>query len=377
MVVASHHIGDLEHLATYRSFRQAIDHLCHLYGVEPEVVACDLHPEYLSSKFAAELDLPVVAVQHHHAHVASCLVEHGRTAPVVALAFDGLGYGADGTLWGGEVLVADLAGLRTGRPTCARCRCRAAWPPSASRGGWRRCGPARGAVADVDAAAVRAVLDLAERAPAPVTTSVGRLFDAVAALLGGRRRVSYEGQAAIELEARRPHRRPADAPHLRRHRRHRRRRARPDRPRGCACVARPRRRCRPGRAGRRLPRGARPRPPPRWRPEVAGERGHRRRRAHRRRVPERPADRGGRGALHAAGLDVLVHEQVPPNDGGISIGQAAVAAASRPTVILRPHGTSASSGDGDCQRGGRAPRPRPQLAPPRRPSSRSSGGRRS
>ena len=109
-VVPSHHIGDLEHLATHRSFLQAIDHLCDLYGVVPDVVAHDLHPEYRSTKLAAELDLPAVGVQHHHAHVASCLVEHGREGPVLGLAFDGLGYGPDGTLWGGELLVADLAG---------------------------------------------------------------------------------------------------------------------------------------------------------------------------------------------------------------------------------------------------------------------------
>ena len=82
-VVASHHIGDLEHLATYQSFVQAVDHLPALYGVRPEVVAHDLHPEYLSTKFALDLDLPVVAVQHHHAHVAACMVEHGRTEPVL------------------------------------------------------------------------------------------------------------------------------------------------------------------------------------------------------------------------------------------------------------------------------------------------------
>ena len=115
-VVPSHHIGDLEHLATHRSFLQAVDHLCHLYGVQPEVVAHDLHPEYLSTKLAVELDLPTVGVQHHHAHVAACMVEHGRTAPVLGLAFDGLGYGPDGSLWGGEVLVADLARLRAGGP---------------------------------------------------------------------------------------------------------------------------------------------------------------------------------------------------------------------------------------------------------------------
>ena len=110
-VVASHHIGDLEHLAAYRSFLQAIDHLCELYDVRPEVVAHDLHPEYLSSKLAADLDLDTIEVQHHHAHIASCLTEHARTGPVLGLAFDGLGYGPDGTMWGGELLVADLTGF--------------------------------------------------------------------------------------------------------------------------------------------------------------------------------------------------------------------------------------------------------------------------
>jgi hydrogenase maturation protein HypF len=200
-VVASHHIGDLEHLATYHSFRQAINHLCDLYGVEPEVVACDLHPEYLSSKLAAELDLPVVTVQHHHAHVAACMVEHGRTDPVVALAFDGLGYGSDGTLWGGEILVADLHGFeRAGH-------LRTAPMPggvAAIREPWRMAAVWAGgdAVPGVAPSVLAAVLDLAARGGGPVTSSVGRLFDAVAAMLGGRRTVSYEGQAAIELEAR-------------------------------------------------------------------------------------------------------------------------------------------------------------------------------
>ena len=111
-VITSHHIGDLEHAATYASFLQAVDHLPALYGVVPEVVAHDLHPEYLSTKFAVDLDRPLIGVQHHHAHAASCMVEHGRTRPVLAVCFDGLGYGPDGTLWGGEFLVADFAGFR-------------------------------------------------------------------------------------------------------------------------------------------------------------------------------------------------------------------------------------------------------------------------
>ena len=205
-VVASHHIGDLEHLATYQSFVQAVDHLPALYGVRPEVVAHDLHPEYLSTKFALDLDLPVVAVQHHHAHVAACMVEHGRTEPVLGLAFDGLGYGADGTLWGGELLVADFDGFeRVGHLRCVPmpggvAAIREPWRMGAV---WARLAGADPLeqFADVDAATVHAVDDLAARGHAPVTSSMGRLFDAVAALLGCRTRVSYEAQAAIELEA--------------------------------------------------------------------------------------------------------------------------------------------------------------------------------
>jgi hydrogenase maturation protein HypF len=209
-VVASHHIGDLEHLASWRSFEQAVDHLCALYRMNPEVVAHDLHPEYLSTKFAQELDLPTEPVQHHHAHVAACLVEHRRVTPVVALAFDGLGYGPDGTLWGGEVLVADL------RDATRAGHLRAVGMPggvAAIREPWRMAVAwlaAAGQGVDADALAASfgvpagrasAVLELAAHARTPVTSSAGRLFDAVAALLTGRTHARYEAQAAIELEA--------------------------------------------------------------------------------------------------------------------------------------------------------------------------------
>ncbi len=214
-VVASHHIGDLEHLATWQSFRQAVEHLPALYGVTPEIVAHDLHPEYLSTKFALDLDLPSVAVQHHHAHVASCMVEHGRREPVVALAFDGLGYGPDGTLWGGEVLVADYAGYERaahlrpvpmpGGSAAIREPWRMAlvWARAAGRSDPDELGlvPAGLDATAVAAVAVDAVADLVDRGGGRATTSVGRLFDAVAVLLGCRARVTYEAQAAIELEA--------------------------------------------------------------------------------------------------------------------------------------------------------------------------------
>ena len=211
VVVASHHIGDLEHLGTYRAFLQAVDHLPRLYGVHPELVAYDLHPEYLSTKVALGLDLPGVGVQHHHAHVASCLVEHGLSTPVLGLAFDGTGYGTDGTIWGGELLVADLAGFeRVGhlRPLAMPggvaairepWRMALAWLAAAE--GLEAAAADRLVPADVDPVNLRAIADLVDRAAGPVTSSMGRLFDAAAALLGIRSRVTYEAQAAIELEA--------------------------------------------------------------------------------------------------------------------------------------------------------------------------------
>ena len=106
----SHHIGDLENYETLRSFRDGIEHFCRLFDIYPETVAHDLHPEYLSTKYALEREgVDLVGVQHHHAHIVSCLADNGETGPVIGVAFDGLGYGEDGTLWGGEILVADLA----------------------------------------------------------------------------------------------------------------------------------------------------------------------------------------------------------------------------------------------------------------------------
>ena len=209
-VVPSHHIGDLEHLATYRSFVQAVDHLPRLYGVVADRIAHDMHPEYLSSKWAAQAGLPTIAVQHHHAHVAACMVEHGRTEPVLGIAYDGLGYGPDGTLWGGEMLVADfvsarrVAHLRPVRMPGGVAVIREPWRMGAV---WADAAIGRDAAQrrvvdrDIAPATAAAVLDLSERSVSPITTSAGRLFDAVATLLGGRLRVSYEAQAAIELEA--------------------------------------------------------------------------------------------------------------------------------------------------------------------------------
>jgi hydrogenase maturation protein HypF len=208
----SHHIGDLENLETLLSFREGIGHFERLFAVAPRVVAHDLHPDYLSTAYALECEgVELLGVQHHHAHLAATLAEHGERGPAVGAIYDGTGLGTDGTVWGGELLAGDLASfLRAGH----------VWPvrlpggEQAIREPWRMAcawlGEARGAepplpraLADeVEPARWEAVTHMARTGlAAPVTTSVGRLFDAVAALCGLRARVTYEGQAAAELEA--------------------------------------------------------------------------------------------------------------------------------------------------------------------------------
>ncbi|HUA43142.1 MAG TPA: carbamoyltransferase HypF [Streptosporangiaceae bacterium] len=206
----SHHIGDLENAETLRSFTEGIEHFRRLFDIEPELVTHDLHPDYLSSKYAADLDdVELLSVQHHHAHVASCLADNRETGPVIGVAFDGTGYGSDGTIWGGEFLIADLAAFeRAGylhpvpMPGGAAAirqpwRMAAAYLAESFPGGL----PGELAVRQRNEQHWAPVLTMAERGiNSPVTSSAGRLFDAVAALLGVRDAVNYEGQAAIELE---------------------------------------------------------------------------------------------------------------------------------------------------------------------------------
>ncbi|GAC1318632.1 MAG: carbamoyltransferase HypF [Thermoleophilaceae bacterium] len=206
-----HHIGDLRNYETLRSFTAGIAHFERLFAVTPEVVAHDLHPDYLSSKYAAErADAELVAVQHHHAHLAACLAEHAERGPAVGAIYDGSGHGLDGTVWGGELLVGDLAASsRAGHlwPVRLPGGDRAAREPWRMACAWleeispRRSSPPRALAAMVSPERWAAVASLCRgTAAAPVTTSVGRLFDAVAALCGIRAEVSYEGQAAVELE---------------------------------------------------------------------------------------------------------------------------------------------------------------------------------
>jgi hydrogenase maturation protein HypF len=203
----SHHIGDLKNVETLGSFAEGVEHFERLFAVAPEVVVHDLHPDYLSTTYAlAREGVEHVAVQHHHAHLAACLAEHGETGPAVAAIFDGTGLGTDGTVWGGEILVGGLRGFERaghlwpvplpGGDQAVREPWRMACAWRAAAGGDAR--PLRG----IDPERWRAVARMAETGTAsPVTTSVGRLFDAVAALCGLRLEVSYEGQAAMELEA--------------------------------------------------------------------------------------------------------------------------------------------------------------------------------
>ncbi|WP_433285116.1 carbamoyltransferase HypF [Pseudonocardia sp. CA-142604] len=208
----SHHVGDLENAETLRAYTDGIEHLGRLLDVTPAVLAHDLHPEYLSTKYAldraaAEPGLRLVGVQHHHAHLAACLAENGETGPAIGIACDGLGYGPDGVLWGGEVLKVSLTGFRRlahlepvplpGGVTAIRqpWRMAAAWLHATGTD------PAGLAVAARNAPLWTQVEKLlASNVEVPVTTSAGRLFDAVAALVGIRDRVNYEGQAAVELE---------------------------------------------------------------------------------------------------------------------------------------------------------------------------------
>jgi hydrogenase maturation protein HypF len=212
----SHHIGDLQNYETLRSFATGVDHFEQLFAVTPEVVVHDLHPEYLSTKYALERDgVEHIGVQHHHAHLAACLAEHGDPGPAVGAIFDGTGYGADGTIWGGEVLLGDLHGFRRmgalrtiGLPGGERAirqpwRMACAWLAALDE--CPEPGPVMPPTLEgrVDPERWRQVAKLCRsELNSPPASSVGRLFDAVSALCGIRTEINYEGQAAIELEAR-------------------------------------------------------------------------------------------------------------------------------------------------------------------------------
>ncbi len=212
----SHHIGDMENYETFRSFQDCISRYETLFHVKPAVIAHDLHPNYLSTRYAldrAEREgMAVFGVQHHHAHIASCMAEHALPAdqPVIGIAFDGTGYGEDGAIWGGEFLLADYQGYKRiahlkyiplpGGDVCIRKPARVAlaylW---ASNLDWEpELNPVSALCAE-ELSILKSQLKL--KLNTPLTSSMGRFFDAVASLCGVRQVINYEAQAAIELEA--------------------------------------------------------------------------------------------------------------------------------------------------------------------------------
>jgi hydrogenase maturation protein HypF len=213
-VYQSQHLGDLENLTGLEFFKESLDHLMRTFEIEPQTVVHDLHPGYLSTEWAKEWaqerGLGLIAVQHHHAHVAGCMAEHGLQEPVIGLSLDGTGYGTDGKIWGGEVLICRLNGFER----FAHLKY-VPMPGStaAIREPWRMAmGHLQAAGFDVTSAEVlnlvgakeneaRVLTRMMERGiNSPLTSSLGRLFDAAAAVVLGRRVVDYEAQAAIEME---------------------------------------------------------------------------------------------------------------------------------------------------------------------------------
>jgi hydrogenase maturation protein HypF len=204
--ILSQHIGDLENYETLVFFRETLEHMQRFFRVRPSAVAHDLHPGYLSTRAAGEMNLPLIGVQHHHAHIASCMAEHRLSGKAIGVAFDGTGYGTDGAIWGGEVLVSDFAGFER--------RYHLRYVPlaggdAAVREPWRVAlaylrdaqwdGPAGLSIPEAKQRLVETML--ARGVQTVATSSCGRLFDAVSALLGICLETRYEAEAAMELEA--------------------------------------------------------------------------------------------------------------------------------------------------------------------------------
>jgi hydrogenase maturation protein HypF len=331
--ILSHHIGDLESWPAMVAFTEAVQHFTRVFDVVPEVVAHDVHPEYLSTKWALGLsDVTTVAVQHHHAHIASCLADNQRTERVIGLALDGTGYGDDGAVWGCEVLSCDLAGY----DRLAHLR----YVPlpggaAAIREPWRMAAVYLSEAFGADAE--RMGLHFVERTRpkwgpilqmaatglnAPPTSSAGRLFDAAAALCGLRNRVTYEGQAAAELEQLADRHTAWGYPCSLK-------RGKLDGVELIAALAEDVAR------GRSVEQAAAA-----FHNGLASALVKAAQQARDRRGLGSVALSGGtwqnalllhrvRDALAEAGFEVLVHRRVPPNDGGIALGQAVIANAMR------------------------------------------------
>ena len=212
----SHHIGDMENYETYQSFQDSISQYESLFHLQPEAIAYDLHPNYLASRYAidrAEREgLPSFSIQHHHAHIVSCMAEHSMPSnqPVIGIAFDGTGFGEDGAIWGGEFLLADYRDFKRvahlkyiplpGGDTAIRKPARTAlaylW---ACKLDWDPELPPVTATCAEELSILKSQLKL--KINTPLTSSMGRFFDAIASICGVRQTVNYEAQAAIEFEA--------------------------------------------------------------------------------------------------------------------------------------------------------------------------------
>jgi hydrogenase maturation protein HypF len=219
----SQHIGDMENMETLEHFDSTISLYKRLFHIEPEIVAHDLHPDYLATKYAQELGEPgikLIPVQHHHAHIASCLADNGLEGPVIGVAFDGTGMGADGNIWGGEFLLADYRDYKRvghleylplpGGDAAIKRPCRTAIgyiltllrenalsTVIASEAKQSRLASI-GQVSEVEIEVIKRQIE--RKINSPLTSSMGRLFDAISALLGIRGEIDYEAQAAVELE---------------------------------------------------------------------------------------------------------------------------------------------------------------------------------
>lgn len=200
-IILSQYIGDLKDIEALDRYEMLIDRFKNLFGIEPRYVVCDLHPLYLSTKYAEKTGLPMLKVQHHHAHLASCMWENGLKNEVIGIILDGTGYGEDETIWGGEILVGDFLKFKR----------MAYFKPIPLPGGekairepWRialsylrKIGKEE-LIKEAKAKEILRMLELGINSP--LSSGCGRLFDAVSAFLGIRKEISYEAQAAIELE---------------------------------------------------------------------------------------------------------------------------------------------------------------------------------
>jgi hydrogenase maturation protein HypF len=209
----SQHIGDMENLETLEHFTNTIELYKKLFRIKPEIIAYDMHPDYLPTKYAGETaekeKIKPVPVQHHHAHIVSCLADNGAAGPVIGVALDGTGYGTDGRIWGGEFLVADYRSFRRaahpeylplpGGALAIKKPYRTAISYLIALGiGMDEFLPLAGYLNPAESTAIKNQID--RKINAPLTSSMGRLFDAVAAIIGVRGTIQYEAQAAIELE---------------------------------------------------------------------------------------------------------------------------------------------------------------------------------